>query len=236
VRGSCGSNERGIPLISRISRRITARLPSSSRSQQATFTDIFLANAWRDPESVSGPGSTRARAADVRAALVSLLDVWSVRSIVDAPCGDFNWMRDSIAERDLSYTGVDIVAPLIARNTALHGAGNRQFLCADMTRVDLPQADLILCRDGLVHLSFADARAVLRNFRRSGARYLLATTFVDRSRNRDVPTGGWRALNLQAAPFNFPPPLSLIDEQCTHSDGIYLDKRLGLWELASIDR
>jgi SAM-dependent methyltransferase len=223
------------PLLSRVLRPITARFRSSSHSQQATFTAIFRANAWANAESVSGPGSTQARGADFQQELISLLDGWKVRSILDAPCGDCNWMRNVLAYRDLLYTGVDIVEELIARNSGLHAAANRRFLCTDMTRGDLPRADLIICRDGLVHLSFTDARAAIRNFRRTGSRYLLATTFVSHSRNRDVPTGGWRVLNLEAAPFRFPAPLALIDERCTHSAGIYRDKRLGLWELGSLD-
>lgn len=214
--------------------RIAARFPSSSHSQRSTFTAIFAANAWGNGESVSGPGSTRARGTDFEADLIALLDEWSVRAIVDAPCGDFNWMRQALARRDVSYTGIDIVEELIARNVRLHAAGNRRFVCADMTRSNLPKADLIICRDGLVHLSFADARAAIRNFQRSGSRYLLATTFIDRSRNSDVRTGGWRVLNLQVAPFGFPRPLALVDERCTHSAGMYRDKRLGLWELASL--
>ena len=97
-------------------------------------------------------------------------------------------------------------------------------------------ADVIICRDGLVHLSFADARAAIRNFRRSGSRYLLATTFVRRTENTDIPTGGWRVLNMEAEPFCFPVPLALVDERCTHSGGAYVDKRLALWELAALKR
>ena len=140
--------------------------------------------------------------------------------------------RTPFATQQAAYTGVDIVAELIAANASCYTTERRRFVCADMTRDHLPQADLILCRDGLVHLSFADARAAIRNFRRSGSRYLLATTFVNQSRNLDVATGGWRVLNLQAAPFFFPEPLALIDERCMHSDGRYRDKRLGLWRLA----
>ena len=125
---------------------------------------------------------------------------------------------------------MDIVAELIASNSSFYTTSTRRFICADMTRDDLPKADMILCRDGLVHLSFADARAAIRNFRRSGSSYLLATTFVNHSRNQDVPTGGWRALNLQAAPFSFPAPLALVDERCTQPGGH--DKRIGLWKLA----
>jgi SAM-dependent methyltransferase len=222
-------------LISRLRRRIGARARSSSSSQQATFTAIFKSNAWGDAESVSGPGSSQSRGADFQRELLSLLDDWRIRSIVDAPCGDFNWMRNVLARRDVSYTGIDIVDELISANNRAHACANRRFLCADMTRADLPEADLVICRDGLVHLSFADARAAIRNFRRSGGKYLLVTTFVARSRNMDVPTGGWRVLNMQAAPFRFPAPLALIDERCAHSGGIYRDKRLALWNLASLN-
>jgi hypothetical protein len=223
-------------LLARVVRRATIGLHSSSWWQRATFTRIFRNNAWQDAESMSGPGSTRARGADFRPALLALLDAYGIRSIVDAPCGDFNWMQDVLAARDLSYTGIDIVEALIADNVRRFGAANRRFLCLDMTRADLPAADLILCRDGLVHLSFADARAAIRAFRRSGARYLLATTFVDRAGNRDVPTGGWRVLNMQAAPFEFPAPLALVDERCMGGAGQYRDKRLGLWDLTALAR
>ena len=215
--------------------RIASLFRSSQRAQRATFTAIFETNAWGSAESVSGPGSTQARGADFEDELISVLDRWHVGSMVDAPCGDFNWMRHLLARRDLSYTGVDIVATLIDRNSRIHAAAQRRFVCADMTRSDLPQADVLICRDGLVHLSFADARAAIRNFRRSGSRLLLATTFIDREHNPNVPTGGWRTLNLEAPPFGFPPPLELVDERCTHSGGIYRDKRLGLWELASLE-
>jgi hypothetical protein len=223
-------------LVSRVRRRIAARVRTSSAAQQATFTTIFKANQWGNTETVSGPGSTQARGADFQQDLISLLDDLKVSSILDAPCGDLNWMRNILEHRDLRYTGVDIVDALIDRNASLHGTASRRFLCTDMTRGDLPAADLIVCRDGLVHLSFTDARAAIRNFRRTGSRYLLATTFISRSRNRDVPTGGWRVLNLERPPFSFPAPLALVDERCTHSAGIYRDKRLGLWELASLDQ
>ena len=218
-------------LRSRVLTRVKRRFRTPSAAQQATFTEIFRTNAWGSAESVSGPGSTVARGLDFQEELIAVLDAWNVRSLLDAPCGDFNWMRQLLARRDLAYTGVDIVAPLVAANARADTTAPRRFICADMTRDDLPEADLILCRDALVHLSFADARAAIRNFRRSGSRYLLATTFVNHSRNRDVTTGGWRPLNLQAAPFSLPAPLALVDERIAHAGGHHRDKRLGLWKL-----
>jgi hypothetical protein len=45
----------------------------------------------------------------------------------------------------------------------------------------------------------------------------------------------WRQLNFQIPPFNFPPPLKLIDEKCAESGGIFADKHLALWELDDLE-
>lgn len=199
-------------------------------AHRRVFTNIFRRNAWGNEESVSGPGSTRARGDSFSGDVADLLRTLGVRSLLDAPCGDFNWM-DRVADGVESYVGVDIVEELIARNQRLHAAERRTFLCRDFTRDPLPPADVILCRDALVHFSFADIRAALRNFRRSGARWLLTTTFIAHERNDDIWTGGWRMLNLERPPFRFPPPAALIDERRPMPDGRDSGKRLGLWKL-----
>ena len=70
--------------------------------------------------------------------------------------------------------------------------------------------------------------ALLRQFE------VRTTTFITRQHHREISTGGWRALNLQQAPFFLPPPLALVDEKCTHSGGMYPDKRLALWSLQQL--
>ena len=208
------------------------RVPGAS-GHRRIFARIHRRNAWASPESVSGPGSTRDRGAALTPPLLALLRELGVRRLVDAPCGDFNWIgevADSVAE----YVGIDVVPELIAENRLRHAADNRTFLCLDIARDPLPRGDLILCRDCLVHFCFADARAALANLAASGTPLLLTTTFVEREHNVDVRTGSWRPLNLERAPFGFPPPLRLVDEQCLVSSGTYRDKRLGLWEIGSL--
>ena len=107
-------------------------------------------------------------------------------------------------------------------------------MIADLTRDPLPRADAILCRDCLVHFSFADVWAALDVFRRSGARYLVTTSFPAHPRNRDIRTGRWRTLSLEAAPFAFPPPLRAVDERCLGGDGTYQDKILGVWAIDAL--
>ena len=201
---------------------------------RAVFTRVYRRNVWGNAESVSGAGSTARRGEAFRDELIALLRRLGTRVLLDAPCGDFNWIAE-VADAVPQYVGVDVVPELIERVRAEHGNARRSFICADLVRDPLPRADVILCRDALVHFSFREIRAALQNFRRSGAEHLLATTFVDTARNVDIRTGGgWRDLNLQEPPFSFPPPLELIDERCTDYGGRYRGKRLALWRLDAL--
>lgn len=177
-------------------RRLATRL-NLPADHRAVFGEIFRRNVWGDGESVSGPGSTRARGADLRAELLALLRELGARKLLDAPCGDFNWIEE-VADSVPEYVGVDVVPELIEANLRRHLTARRSFLCADLTRDPLPPADVILCRDCLVHFSHRDAWSALENFRRSGSRYLLTTTFLDRAENARIRTGEWYPINLHA--------------------------------------
>ena len=136
----------------------------------------------------------------------------------------------------MDYTGVDVVPSLIAENAlrAQRGEIAGRFLTADITRDSLPRADLVLCRDCLVHLSFENIHRAIARFRASGAQWLLTTTFPEWEINLDCEDGDWRALNLQQAPFDWPAPAELINERCDEGDGGWRDKSLGLWRLADL--
>ena len=195
------------------------------------FASIYTENSWGDPESRSGPGSGVARTELLRPRLTRLMQDLGVRSILDLPCGDFNWMR--LTELPgIDYTGADIVRPLIERNHSLYSQPGRKFLLLNMVCDSLPKTDLILCRDGLVHLSFAEITCAIRKMIESGTTYLLATTFTAHSRNQDIATGDWRRLNLTIAPFCFPEPLQMVTD--ARPDGTMADKMLALYRLADL--
>jgi hypothetical protein len=160
--------------------------------------------------------------------LPDLFQRYEITSVVDAACGDFFWMKHVCLE-NVTYIGVDIVAPLIAINTERFGRGTVKFRLLDVTAQLVPRVDLIICRDLLVHLDYANGKRVIENFRASGSTYLLTTTFPAHGNNE---LGGiWRPLNLREEPFNFPAPIELMSENCTEEDGQYSDKSLGLWGL-----
>jgi SAM-dependent methyltransferase len=197
---------------------------------EGIFSRIFQRNAWRNAESRSGGGSSLVATGPIRTALPGLLRRYGVRSVVDAPCGDVRWMATLLPEIE-DYTGVEIVPELVARNQQRYGSSRVRFVHGDISIDPPPAADLVVCRDCLVHLSTPLAMRALQTLARTGGRYLLTTTFPGTSVNRDVLTGAWRPVNLERAPFHLGPPLASIAEYPAGSEDPFADKALALWAL-----
>ena len=204
----------------------------AAMNDEATFRDIYRENSWGDTESRSGPGSTVFRTRLLRPALVQLLRDLEIKSVLDAGCGDFNWMRLTDLS-GISYIGVDIVSEIVQRNCDRYSDFSRRFVCLNLTRDPLPGADLLLCRDCLVHLSYSDIDRVLRQMWSSGARYLLTTTFDANETNCDIATGGWRPLNMEKPPFSFPSPIRKLWDG-PRADSSYPDKMLSLYDMQAL--
>jgi SAM-dependent methyltransferase len=200
------------------------------RRVRAAFTRHYERRDWLEPETVSGRGSSLKRTSAIRRDLPALFREFAVQRVLDVGCGDFHWFHALDVELE-SYVGIDVVEDLVAMNQRRYGTPRRRFVALDILRDPLPRADLIVCRDCLVHLKNRQVSAALRNFRRSGSRYLLATTFTGDHPNHDAPLGGWRPLNLERTPFSLGPPLQLISECESVEDPRYSDKSLGLWTL-----
>lgn len=216
-----------------LSRFLPWRGRQESRQVERVFTEIYRASSWGSGESVSGPGSTKARAAQFLPGLLATLRDLESKTLLDAPCGDFNWAAP-LAEGLERYVGVDVVADLIQRNQEQSASPRIRFLRRDIIRDRLPSCDTILCRDALVHFRHSDIFATFANFQRTGARFLLTTTFIGDRGNEEIETGGWRPINLEREPYCLPPPMTYVDELCHHTNGIYADKRLGVWRLQEI--
>jgi hypothetical protein len=200
-------------------------------SLQQRFQRIHHGNLWGAAESVSGLGSEIDATAALRGELPRLLARLGVTSLLDAPCGDAGWInRSNLA---VNYVGIDIVPALVGQLQAAAAAGDIRgdYHLADLTVDLLPRSDAILCRDCLVHLSFANIERAIGNFRRSGATWLIATTFPGWQANLDCEDGDWRALNFERPPFDWGAPIELLNENCTEAGGGWSDKSLGVWRL-----
>jgi len=189
------------------------------------FEAYYQGPGWNCPESKSGPGSTLEATKAVREALPGIFRRYGVTSVVDVPCGDFNWMRH-VDLNGIDYRGFDIVEQLIAANNVRYGTSHIDFSVWDIMSAPPPKADLLICRDLLFHYTNRMAVKGLTNLRASGATYLLTSTFPTVSENKELFATGWfRPINLQRPPFNVPPPLELILEEPERG------KALGLWKI-----
>jgi hypothetical protein len=196
--------------------------------RRAVFQRIYDRNLWGDPESVSGGGSGTAATAAVRLGLPVLFERYAIRSLVDAPCGDFHWMRHIVGSLE-RYVGVDIVPELIERNSQAYVTKTVSFACADISSEPIPGADAILCRDCFIHLPTRLIRLALANFRAPGARYLLLTNDLDAGPSHDIAIGSFRSINFLNAPFSFPAPLDAVSEAGESH------RQLCLWQLNALD-
>lgn len=211
------------------------KLKFKGRSTEEIFTSIYSSNLWGSDVSRSGHGSDDVQTRVIIREFPKLLRAIGARSLLDVPCGDLHWMS-RIDLGDVDYIGGDIVAAIIEENRKVHGSPRRRFEQLDLIKKPLPRADAVLVRDCLVHLPFRDALRAIANIQSSGAAWLITTTFLERSSNQDIPTGDWRPLNLQKAPFNFPTPSHLIVEECTENGGKYADKALAAWRVADLPK
>ncbi len=195
------------------------------------FTQTYRTNGWLSKETVSGIGSEFRFTQKVRNGLSSLIKLLGIQSIADAPCGDVNWIK----HMDLGacrYIGIDIVQELIESNIQKFGQ-TKEFLHLNLIENVIEKVDLIICRDMLAHLTYEQIFAVLRNFKQSGSKYILMTTGVTTKVNNDSGVGGWRPLNFELPPFNFPKPLLLIQEDTPFA--WEQGKHLGLWLLEDLN-
>jgi glycosyltransferase involved in cell wall biosynthesis len=202
---------------------------------QKKFSEIYEKNTFGGRASRSGEGSDLFHTKVIRKELPEILKNFSIQTFLDAPCGDFYWMKETNLN-GIQYIGVDIVEAMIEKHKKQFCSPFHTFLCLNLATDILPNAELIFSRDCLVHLTFKEALQIIANFKKSGAKYLLTTTFVNRTINNDLvgKDGFWRPLNMCLAPFNFPEPLLIVNECCTEELGQYPDKSLGLWLLNDI--
>lgn len=219
----------GLPLLEETMQRAVAKHQAPEHVE--TFVMAYKSNRWKGADSISGPSSGMDRTATLRAALPEIVRRHSVRTFLDAPCGDFFWMKSVIPNWDVNYIGGDVVPELIASNSKKHSAQAVEFRVVDLTRDELPSADVLFCRDCLFHLSYADIARVFDNFLKSNIRLLMTTSHIadENFQNTDIKTGNWRRFDLVKAPFNL---ISEPRESVLDGGG---DRYMFLWDRDQIE-
>jgi hypothetical protein len=201
-------------------------LEFSAEEASEVFDRIFTENYWGSNSTRSGVGSEERYAAPYRARLKALLEREAFESIFDAPCGDLSWIVSMILTTKLGYIGGDISRAAISSSCMRYPELDLRVF--DITTDRFPQVDLWHCRDCLFHLPFSLIYQALDNFLVSSIPFALITSHRSLllHSNLDVDLGGFRFLDLERAPFSFPPPLRRIAD---YRLGIDFPRYMCLW-------
>jgi len=206
-------------------------LPPSYR-----FRSIWKNNYWGSEESNSGPGSTLYQASNLIEKFPHFINEFKIKSVIDAPCGDFNWMKVALSSNpEVKYIGGDLVPEIIEFLDGKYKINNAEFIVFDITKDEFPKVDVWLARAIFYHLSNKDIYLALENFVDSQIPYILTTNCVTDlgHKNLDIKTGSWRSLNLKLPPFNFPDQeLWEIDD----SIDPHPPMKLALWTRSQIEK
>merc|ERR1719262_1863133 len=145
-------------------------LNESSPSKNASITDMTesspgdpwdpVGNPRRGHGALSGVGSETESVKPLIAFLEKFLREKNVTSLVEASCGHWpsGWQQN-VSWPLLKYVGVDVSPGVIAEDQALiktkgqsfFGIESMEFRVGDMTRDELPPADVLLTKDTLIH-------------------------------------------------------------------------------------
>lgn len=190
---------------------------------ESAFTSIHKTRIWDGPwHTTDGGGSGELYTRNFRANLVPFLKKHNVTSMLDASCGEFNWMR-LVDLQGIKYIGGEIVPDKIRRLN--QEFPNHDFRVMNVITDTLPDVDLWMCRDTLFHFPIFYLQKALKNFANSNIKYLFTSSHSNREgidgnpgipkQNNEITRfGDVTNLNLQAPPYNFPAPLDALDDTC----------------------
>lgn len=165
------------------------------------FDDIYKGDSWGFG---SGHGSLPSVTKGYRAYLETFIKENNIKSIVDYGCGDWQFSR-YIDWGDASYLGVDIVERVINDNNKKYANKHVKFQHIAPNDKSIPQADLLIIKDVLQHMSEKDVKAFLEKTLPK-FRYALITNCIEPRGdiNASIATGEFRPLDLRQKPFDIP--------------------------------
>lgn len=176
----------------------------AEKSIEEIFTKFYRAGVWGENGfSLSGAeiGVNRGYVAFLQ----QFMDKNQITTVVDLGCGDWQFSR-TIDWSGIQYIGFDVVKDVIERNKKCYEHSTIVFVHADALEIELPEADLLICKDVLQHLPHADIFRLLKQLHKF--KHCLITNDIDyltsSSKNPDTCRGGYHELDLTKPPFNLP--------------------------------
>jgi hypothetical protein len=202
------------------------------RDEEKKFNFIYKNKYWQniDNGSLSGAGSNIDDSThNLSIELPNFINKHQVKSLLDMPCGDWAWMS-KLNLANIDYIGCDIVEDMITTNNQKYRNAKINFIKKNLSHDDLPEADMILVRDLLVHLKYPDIILCLNNIKKYNYKYIAITNFPKLVKNINNKFGDrWRPINFNLEPYLLPKPDFVLpdDSQIGEYDS---QKTVAIWK------
>lgn len=202
--------------LKNIEKELYFRNNSYSGELQAEFTRIYDTNMWGNG---SGSGSSKKVCDSYIHFINNFIKEYNITSITDAGCGDWQSTR-YFNLKNIQYDGYDVVESVI-EGIKVFENNHIDFHLYDGDFSKLKPADLLICKDVLMHLSFANIDRFINELNKF--RFALITnTMKENIDNVNISNGDYRVLDLRKAPFD-------INAELIFSFDIETDKKTLLW-------
>jgi SAM-dependent methyltransferase len=190
------------------------------------FNTIYQSNAW-GAGGGSGPGSEPMNTVQLRQELTKLVITHKVTRFVDAACGAGMWASVWLTELTalgirLQYVGLDISSIAISRaremlaplaslhDITLHVADITQSSTTEL----ITEADIVLCRDVIQHMTYADSVLAIQTLAGAGAKlYILGGELNGQPRNA-ITGESYSPINYGAPPYCLYPTQLIREMHC----------------------
>jgi hypothetical protein len=172
----------------------------NDKKTTAAFSRIYEENAWG---TGSGLGSLPENCFQLIGYLQFFLKKYSIRSLIDYGCGDWQWMQ-FVNLTEVKYRGVDVVSSVIEENQTKYSLPNVTFTSGSISS-NIEETDLAFLKDVLMHLPNAEVKNILDEVLKK-SKYVIAINSTGMNRyvpNTDIEVGGFRLLDLTLPPFNY---------------------------------
>lgn len=175
---------------------------------ESVFTNVYEKGIWgcnSEGKGSSGGGSFPENCQQYIHYLQEFMSSRNIKSVVDAGCGDWGFSR-YINWDGIEYVGYDVVKYIVELNQKRYSANkpNIIFVHGNFLTIDLPPADLLLCKHVLQHLPNQDILAFLPQLKKY--KYILITNTINGAtlsgNNEDTHIGGGHHLDFTKPPFN----------------------------------
>lgn len=200
------------PIVKDVYEQIIADLTDEQGTTQhredlkTVFDSIYESGLWgkdENNEGTSGSGSSFENSEIYFNYLQDFLRDKNIRSVVDAGCGDWQFSK-FIDWRGISYFGYDASRMIIEKNAETYGSENIRFIHENFVNSDLPNADLLIVKDVLQHLSIHNIHQAVKQFDKF--KYVIVVNDVDpetlSALNLDIRDGDYRTLDITLEPFS----------------------------------